>query len=38
MKFDEIYKHINLYINWYNNKRIQKVLNWKTPARDSAII
>ncbi|AUF83427.1 hypothetical protein CXP39_01245 [Mesoplasma syrphidae] len=32
MKIKEIYQHIKWYISWYNNERIQKVLNWKTPA------
>ncbi|ATZ17139.1 transposase [Williamsoniiplasma luminosum] len=37
MKFDEIYKCISEYIEWYNFKRKQKILNWKTPASASAI-
>ncbi|WP_100679224.1 integrase core domain-containing protein [Mesoplasma tabanidae] len=32
MKLKEIYKHIQWYISWYNNHKIQKVLNLKTPA------
>ncbi|AOG60422.1 transposase [Spiroplasma helicoides] len=38
MNIDEIYNHIDWYIDWYNNKRIQKILNWKTPATAGAII
>ncbi|PPE05799.1 IS3 family transposase [Williamsoniiplasma lucivorax] len=37
MKFNEIHKYISEYIEWYNFKRKQKVLNWKTPASASAI-
>lgn len=36
MNIDQIWNHINHYINWYNNNRIQKRLNWKTPAYASA--
>ncbi|QEH61375.1 transposase [Spiroplasma chinense] len=32
MNIKDITKHISWYINWYNNERIQKNLNWKTPA------
>lgn len=35
MKIDEIRKHITWYINWYNNNRIQKRLQWKTPVQTS---
>lgn len=38
MKFHEIKQHINWYVEWYNNKRIQKVLNWKTPAYAASVI
>lgn len=37
MNYQEIYEHIAWYIEWYNNKRIQKRLNWKTPACAGAI-
>ncbi len=36
MSIDEIKKHISWYIDWYNTKRIQKRLQWKTPASASA--
>lgn len=38
MNFKEIHNHIKWYINWYNSKRIQKRLNWKTPAYASVNI
>ncbi|WP_198514020.1 DDE-type integrase/transposase/recombinase [Williamsoniiplasma luminosum] len=37
MGLEEIHKHIAEYIEWYNSKRIQKRLNWKTPAYASAL-
>jgi hypothetical protein len=36
MKFKEIKQLVANYINWYNTKRIQKRLHWKTPAEASA--
>ncbi len=32
MSYDEIKKHIEWYINWYNKKRIQKRLLWQAPS------
>jgi len=37
MKFEEIKEVIKEYIDWYNNKRIQKRLQWKTPAEASVM-
>lgn len=36
MKMEDIVKLIDEYITWYNTKRIQKRLQWKTPAEASA--
>ncbi len=36
MTLNEIILIVNDYINWYNTKRIQKRLQWKTPASASA--
>lgn len=36
MNFNTIKNHIKTYIDWYNNNRIQKRLQWKTPAYASA--
>ncbi len=36
MTLNEIIPIVNDYINWYNTKRIQKRLQWKTPASASA--
>ncbi len=35
MKIEEIKKHVDWYINWYNTKRIQSRLQWKTPTEVS---
>ena len=32
MKLEKLKKLIKNYINWYNNERIQKRLQWKTPS------
>lgn len=36
MKYEQIVPIISDYINWYNTKRIQSRLQWKTPAEASA--
>jgi putative transposase len=38
MDFEAVKKHVDFYINWHNNKRIQKRLNWKAPAYTGATI
>jgi putative transposase len=38
MDFETVKKYIDFYINWCNNIRIQKRLNWKAPAYTGATI
>ncbi|WP_078747300.1 IS3 family transposase [Mycoplasmopsis verecunda] len=32
LTYDEFVLRANYFINWYNNSRIQSVLDWKTPS------
>lgn len=38
INFEELKNTISDYINWYNNKRFQSIINWKTPQEAWGVV